>query len=88
MPSDMPLPEASWSRVVGIIAASACVPLGVIEDALFGDSPGMSCKAYVEHRLAKLPKPAAKDENERARRCWMHSSMMPESLAGWRFGST
>ena len=65
MPSDMPLPEASWSRVVGIIAASACVPLGVIEDALFGDSPGMSCKAYVEHRLAKLPKPAAKDENER-----------------------
>jgi hypothetical protein len=64
MPADMPLPEDSWSRVVGIIAASSCVPLGVIEDALFGDSPGMTCKAYVEHRIAKLPKPPAKDENE------------------------
>ena len=65
MPADMPLPEANWARLVGIIAASACVPLGVIEDALFGNSPGMTCKAYVEHRLSKLPKPAAKDENER-----------------------
>lgn len=65
MPADSPLPEASWSRLVGIIAASACVPLGVIEDALFGNSPGMTCKAYVEERLAKLPKPPAEDENER-----------------------
>lgn len=65
MPADMPLPEVSWSRVVGIIAASSCVPLGVIESALFDDSPEMTCKAYVEHRQAKLPKPPAKDENER-----------------------
>jgi hypothetical protein len=65
MPADMPLPDANWSRLVGIIAASACVPLGVIEDALFGTSPEMTCKAYVEHRLSTLPKPAAKDENER-----------------------
>ncbi len=65
MPADMPLPEASWSRVVGIIAASICVPLAVIEEALFGDSPTMTCKAFVEERIAKLPKPPAGDENER-----------------------
>ncbi len=65
MPADMPLPEASWSRVVGVIAASACVPLAIIEDALFGDTREMTCKEYVEHRLTKLPKPPAKDENER-----------------------
>ncbi|MES2947766.1 MAG: hypothetical protein V4858_04410 [Pseudomonadota bacterium] len=65
MPADMPLPEASWSRVVGIIAASICVPLAVIEEALFGDSPTMTCKAFVEERVAKLPKPPAGDENER-----------------------
>ncbi len=64
-PPDKPLPKADWSRAVGIIAASMCVPLGFIDDALSGESTPMSCRAYVEERVAKLPKPAPKDENER-----------------------
>lgn len=67
MPADMPLPDASWSRVVGVIAASSCVPLGLIEDKLFGESGGMTCKAYVERFIARLPDPAA-DENQRCAR--------------------
>ncbi|MES2945370.1 MAG: hypothetical protein V4772_21085 [Pseudomonadota bacterium] len=66
MPSDMPLPEASWSRVVGIMGGSTvCVPLGLIEDALFGEPGGMSCKVYVERMLARSPGTSAADENQR-----------------------
>lgn len=65
MPADMPLPDASWSRVVGVVAASPCVPLGLIEAALFGDAPAMTCRSYVQDRAARLPKPPPKDESER-----------------------
>ncbi|MES2948713.1 MAG: hypothetical protein V4858_09235 [Pseudomonadota bacterium] len=64
-PADKPLPVADWSRLVGIIAASMCVPLGFVEETLFGDSPATTSRAFVEERVAKLPKPPAKDENER-----------------------
>lgn len=68
MPPDMPLPDADWSRLVGVIAASPCVPLGVIEDKLFGDAPsGMGCRAYTERFLGKLKTvlPDDMDENQR-----------------------
>lgn len=64
-PPDRPLPKADWSRAVGVIAASMCVPLGFIDNELSGESTGMTSRAYVEERVAKLPKPAPKDENER-----------------------
>ncbi len=65
MPPDMPLPEAGWARVVGIIGTSACVPLGLIEDKLFSDSGGMTCREYVERLVAKLPNTSVMDENQR-----------------------
>lgn len=64
-PADMPLPDADWSRVVGVIAASMCLPLALIEEALFDESASMGCRAYVDKRVASLPKAAPKDENER-----------------------
>jgi hypothetical protein len=72
MPPDMPLPDANWSRLVGIIAASACVPLGVIEDSLFGNKPedgpvDMMCKAYVERLIGRMRQALTPgmDENKR-----------------------
>ena len=65
MPNDNAIPQASWARVVGIIGTTACVPLGLIEDALFGDPGGMTCKAYVERLVAKSPGIGVMDENQR-----------------------
>ena len=64
-PSDNPIPQASWSRVVGVIGTTACVPLGLIDDALFGEPGGMTCKAYVERMVAKSPGINSVDENQR-----------------------
>lgn len=69
MPPDKPLPDASWSRLVGVIAASSCVPLGVIEEKLFENEPeAVTCKAYVERFLGKLDKAFTPDMDEN-RRC-------------------
>jgi len=68
MPPDMPLPDEYWSRLVGVMAASSCVPLGVIEDSLFGsDAPAMTCKAYVERFVGRLSQALTPgmDENKR-----------------------
>ena len=68
MPPDMPLPDESWSRLVGVMAASTCVPLGVIEDSLFGsEAPSMTCKAYVERFVGRLRQALTPgmDENKR-----------------------
>ncbi|WP_417070998.1 hypothetical protein [Niveibacterium terrae] len=65
MPADMPIPEADWSRVVGIIGTSACVPLGLIEDKLFDEPGDMTCRGYVERLVARLPEASPADENQR-----------------------
>jgi hypothetical protein len=65
MPADMPIPEADWSRVVGIIGTSACVPLGLIEDKLFNDPGDMTCREYVERLVSRLPEASPADENQR-----------------------
>lgn len=68
MPPDMPLPDEDWARLVGVIAASPCVPLGLIESKLFDSDPtGMTSKAYVERFLGKLKtaQSANMDENQR-----------------------
>jgi hypothetical protein len=66
LPNGADLPDASWSRVVGLMRDSACVPLGVLEDRLFGESPQMTCRQYVERLAASSLRPA--DENERCTR--------------------
>lgn len=65
MPPDIALPDADWSRAVGIIGTVVCVPLGLIEDKLFSGSGEMTCRSYVERLASKLPGAFAQDENQR-----------------------
>jgi|GEM_PF-2071629 len=53
MPADKPLPQERWARLVGVVADSALVPLGLLEHLLFESSPDMSCRQYVEGWAAR-----------------------------------
>lgn len=79
MPPDMQLPDESWSRLVGVLAASPCVPLGVIENSLFGsDAPAMTCKAYVERFVGKLRQALTPGMDENKRCAIMLETFMAE----------
>ena len=68
MPPDNPLPDERWARLVGVIAGSPCVPLGLIDDALVGDkAPAMTCKAYVERFVARTVNAPTPDMDENKR---------------------
>lgn len=67
LPPEARPPEARWSRVVGVVGGSVCVPLGVIEERLFADAEGqMTCRTYVERLAARLRPGGAADENRRS----------------------
>lgn len=53
LPPELCPEEARWSRVLGLLPRAICVPLGVVEDHLFNEPPGMGCKAYVQRLLAR-----------------------------------
>lgn len=83
MPSDSPLPDASWARLVGIVAASACVPLGLIEDTLFAKrwrlARATTCQAYVERFLHRLPPASVPDMDDNQHCSSMHETFFSDA---------
>jgi hypothetical protein len=69
LPPDLRPEPAPWSRVLGLMPRSICLPLGVLEEHLFSDKPSIGCRAYVQRlvaragpaaeALAPLPEPVA-----------------------------
>lgn len=53
LPPELCPEEAPWSRVLGLMPRSICVPLGIVEDHLYNERPAMGCKAYVQRLVAR-----------------------------------
>ncbi|TWO72644.1 hypothetical protein FN976_03685 [Caenimonas sedimenti] len=62
LPEQARPPEAPWSRIIGVVGGSVAVPLGVVEDGLFGTDVQVSCRAYVERLVARVA-PQETDQN-------------------------
>lgn len=83
LPAEARPPEARWSRVVGVVGGSICVPLGVIEERLFVDGDGqMTCKAYVERLVARLQPLGTADENRRCQEFLLAMGDGPQPAGG------
>jgi hypothetical protein len=59
LPEELRPPQASWSRVLGLMPNGICVPLGVLEDHLFNEAPGMGCHDYVQRLVDRARMTAA-----------------------------
>ncbi|MES2184296.1 MAG: hypothetical protein V4505_07110 [Pseudomonadota bacterium] len=84
LPPEPALPRTSWSRVVGLLGETVCVPLGLIEDRLFSDGPHISCRSYIDNLAERLNTPVAVDQNLRCKEyldAFFSTGTLPHGLA-------
>ena len=53
LPPDLRPEPAPWSRVLGLMPRSICLPLGVLEEHLFTEKASIGCRAYVQRLVAR-----------------------------------